>query len=307
MRSNDLVRRCTLALTLAAVTLSAACSSTGEQAAEPALAQTRNVSTPYGDQLVPTDPQRVLTLESRRDFETMVALGLTPVAAGHQGDRDTPFADFIDADVSEVELAFPANNEDLETIARIDPDLVVGRGVAELEIFDALQAIAPVLSVEGGGDWKVDLRAIAEAVGREDRAEELIAEYEQRVAEVREQYADELASSKVGVLQYGGEEAEFYWSAPLGFYLQSQVLTELGGTFPDFLAAAGNEDFDASETASTEQLPELADADALLVIANVLEDAGVDDRAALAADPLWNRLPAVQADRVVLVTSPRVV
>lgn len=296
--------RTVTALSLAALALSgAACGTSSGQlegaseAAPTTPDQVRTVQTPYGAQAVPLEPQRIVTLEGRRDFETMVALGLTPVAAGYQGDRDQPFARFIDADVDDVQLAFPANNEDLEVLAGLEPDLIVGRDVQDLDILDALTEIAPVLSVAGGGDWQVDLRRIATAVGREDRAEELLADYEQRLAEVRAEHREQIETAKVGVLQYS--PGEFSWSAPKGFYLQSQVLTALGGTFPDFLAAAGNDDFDASEQASSEQLGQLVDADALLVVANVLADDDVDDRVALEADPLWSRLPAVQAGRVV--------
>ena len=43
---------------------------------------------------------------------------------------------------------------------------------------------------------------------------------------------------------------------------------------------------------------QLAPADAILMIANT-----EDERAALAAQPLWQRLPAVEAGRVVLTDS----
>lgn len=116
--------RTVTALSLAALALSgAACGTSSGQlegaseAAPTTPDQVRTVQTPYGAQAVPLEPQRIVTLEGRRDFETMVALGLTPVAAGYQGDRDQPFARFIDADVDDVQLAFPANNEDLEVLA----------------------------------------------------------------------------------------------------------------------------------------------------------------------------------------------
>lgn len=49
------------------------------------------------------------------------------------------------------------------------------------------------------------------------------------------------------------------------------------------------------ETFSVEQTGELAPADAILVIVN-----GADEQAQLEAQPLWQRLPAVTAGRVVV-------
>lgn len=296
--TEDATRRQFLGL-LAAAGLLTACGADNDPASA-RTAGTRTVSTPYGDQLVPLAPQRVMTLEGRRDFETMVALGLVPVAAGHQGDRAQPFARFIDVDVSDVELAFRANMENVETIARIRPDLIVGRNVEDLDTLDQILALVPVLSVAAQGDWKADLRAIGAAVGRQQQAEARLAEYEQRLAQVRDRYAEAIDTARIGIFQYSPSEGGLSWSAPRGFYLQSQVLTDLGGTFPDFLAADGNDTFEGLAEASPEQLGQLSDADAFLVIANVLVDRGVDDVAALEADPLWNRLPAVQAGRVVV-------
>jgi iron complex transport system substrate-binding protein len=93
------------------------------------------------------------------------------------------------------------------------------------------------------------------------------------------------------VVQYFAGDA-FYASSTTGFYLQANTIADLGGTQIPFLEDGGsaleNDGF------SIEQTAELAAADAIVLI--IGEPADRDD---LFASPLWQRLPAVQAGRVV--------
>lgn len=91
-------------------------------------------------------------------------------------------------------------------------------------------------------------------------------------------------------MQYG--DGRFYASGTTGFYLQANTIADLGGAQIRFLEEGGDALYD--DGFSAEQTERLSDADAIVTIVN--EEA---DRNALAASPLWRRLPAVQAGRVV--------
>lgn len=146
------------------------------------------------------------------------------------------------------------------------------------------------MDADGEITWRPDLEQVAAALGLEDRLAGPLGDYDAQLAAVRDRHADRIDSATVAVVQWG--ETEFGSSSTDGFYLQAQTLGELGGNHLEFLQTLADRNPD--EGFSIEQTGELAPADAILVIVN-----SADERASLEAQPLWQRLPAVQAGRVV--------
>lgn len=74
----------------------------------------------------------------------------------------------------------------LEVVARLKPDLIVGENYAQ-EAYPALSRIAPTLLVRGtqAGDWQKSLPALARAVGREKRASHVIARNKAMLAQAK--------------------------------------------------------------------------------------------------------------------------
>lgn len=293
-------RRTFLAL-LGAVGLAAGCGAPGTAAAPSAA--TRTVTHEFGVFEVPAEPQRVVGLEGRRDLETALALGLRPVGIGsnalYGGTTPAPWLDLPLDGITVIQQTEPS----LEEIAALRPDLVLTRDSNIAELRDELAAIAPLLPVgsgtdadDTGDDWRADLERVAGWLGREDRLAGTLAAHDARREEIAARHADRIASAVVAVVQYSAEEGNLETSRTDGFYLQAQALGALGGRHLPFLEELERTDYTA--TFSTEQMGELAPADAILMIANT-----ADERAALAAQPLWQRLPAVAAGRVVLTDS----
>jgi iron complex transport system substrate-binding protein len=292
-------RRTFLAL-LGAVGLAAGC---GAPPAAPPAPATRSVTHRFGTFEVPTDPQRVVGIEGRRDLETALALGLRPVGIGsnalYGGDALAPFVDLPLEGVEVIQQTEPS----LEQIAALRPDLILTRDLNIEELRDELVAIAPVVPVGSGtdpdntgDDWRADLERVAGWLGREDRLSAALAAYDARRDEIAARHADRIASAVVAVVQYSPEDGGLQASRTDGFYLQTQALGALGGRHLPFLEELERTEYIA--TFSAERMGELAPADAILMIANT-----ADERAALAAQPLWQRLPAVAAGRVVLTDS----
>ena len=286
---------------LGAAGLAAGCGA--PTATAPVAAPTRTVTHRFGTFEVPVDPQRVVGLEGRRDLETALALGLRPVAIGsnalYGGEALAPWLDLPLDGVAVVQQTEPS----LEQIAALRPDLVLTRDSNIEELRDELVALAPVLPVgsgtdpdDSGDDWRADLRRVAGWLGREDRLAETLATHDARRDEIAARHADRIASAVVAVVQYSAEEGNLSTSRTDGFYLQAQALGALGGQHLPFLEQLERTAYIAAF--STEQMGELAPADAILMIANTEEE-----RAALAAQPLWQRLPAVAAGRVVFTDS----
>jgi iron complex transport system substrate-binding protein len=293
-------RRTFLAL-LGAAGFAAGCGA--PTAAGPGAPTTRTVTHQFGTFEVPADPQRVVGIEGRRDLETALALGIVPVAIGsnalYGGDTPAPFIDLSLDGIEVVQQTEPS----LEQIAALRPDLILTRDSNIEELRDELVAIAPVVPVGSGtdpdntgDDWRADLQRVAGWLGREDRLAETLATYDARREEIAARHAAALSSAAVAVVQFNGEEGNLSTSRTDGFYLQAQALGALGGQHLPYLEELPRTDYIASF--STEEMGQLAPADAILMIANT-----EDERAALAAQPLWQRLPAVAAGRVVLTDS----
>jgi len=271
--------------------LLAACGGSAPAGQDPAAGDTIRVTNQFGTFEVPRAPRRVLGWEGRRDLETTLALGFTPIAVGSNavGDDGKP-APFIDLDLSRVQV-IEQTEPDLELIASLAPDLILTRDSNIEELIDRLRPLAPLIPVSSGnGDpWRPELEAIAEALDRRAELARPLGDYDRRLREVRDKHADRIASAVLAVVQYS--EGMFQSSATDGFYLQANTLADLGGTHLPFLEEGGAAF--TSEGFSAERTSELAGADAIVLISTAGE------RAELEASPLWQQLPAVRAGRVV--------
>jgi iron complex transport system substrate-binding protein len=82
----------------------------------------------------------------------------------------------------------------LETLVEINPDLIVAETWHD---YTVLSKIAPTLVLDnkvGKDGWSHRLQTIAQAFGKEEQAEQIIAEYERQLAEVREKLAPVVAA-----------------------------------------------------------------------------------------------------------------
>ncbi len=124
-----------------------------------------------------------------------------------------------------------------------------------------------------------------------DLLDEALAEYDAAVEDVATRHADALASTPVAIVEYYPADQTFYAGGIDDFQLQANTLGELGGKLVPFLTDRSYFD----EPFSIENLSEISDAGAILLVSN--SQADID---ALAANPLWQALPAVQAGNVVI-------
>lgn len=254
----------------------------------------RTVDTLLGQVTVPSTIESVVVIEGRRDLDIVLSLGL-PLAGypyEEEGalDLESPLADALDeAKAAGAKELFLADEINIESIAAAAPDLIISR-VDDVEpILAELTAIAPVLPIgdQSTATWQDDLRLVAEATGTEARAEELIADYDERIAGVRAEYSGVLAEHTFAPMSYNGEGVETRPNR-----LLSTVLRDIEAT----PSAAFANVIDGGESEySLEQLVQgFGDADGLVALVNDAET-----WKQLESDPLYQQLPAVQAGHVV--------
>lgn len=127
-----------------------------------------------GETLLPGVPDRIVVIDSPH-LDALVALGLTPVGATESaagGGFPTYLADGLEATKSVGSTAEP----DIEAIAALAPDLIIGSKVRHETIYNQLSAIAPtVYSVNSGTNWQEQARVTAASVNKSKEMDDLLS------------------------------------------------------------------------------------------------------------------------------------
>ncbi|MEQ3550141.1 iron-siderophore ABC transporter substrate-binding protein [Pseudonocardia nematodicida] len=170
--------------TLAALLLTACGGTAGGDGGDGGdAAETRTVPTARGDVEVPADPQRVVVLEPVQ-LDTAVALGAVPAGAAVLTEA-SGVPDYLGAMAQDVSVVGTVTEPDLERIAALSPDLVLGTDSRHAELYDRLSAIAPTAFMTTQTDpWRDNAAFVGRVLGREDETATLLADLDARCAEV---------------------------------------------------------------------------------------------------------------------------
>jgi iron complex transport system substrate-binding protein len=246
---------------------------------------TRTVEHVLGTTEVPVDPQRVVTLEAE-SLDPVLALGVVPVGTGTFADR-IPIPSYLDAPEGIVDVG--AGEPDLEKVALLDPDLIIGMNWAVEPVKAELDQIAPTVALDGTAtNWKSNLQIAAAALSREDEAAAAMEAYEARTAELATALGDRLQMTEVSVVRFRQDQVLAYVKSSFS----GIVIGDVGLPRPPAQDVEG--DFTFVEM-SAEQIPEM-DGDVMFVF--TLGEAGQAQYEAFTANPLWERLQVVQDGRV---------
>lgn len=300
VRIEDLTRREFMFGALGAALL-AACGSNDdddegtEDLGEPD-ATTRIVQHETGETEIPQRPQRMVTLW-RPTLAAVTQLGLKPI--GSVGDEATAGADLApflpeDFDVEDLSLVGPQNDADLEKIAALQPDLIIGAltsAGSERDLYPQLSAIAPTVLVEwlGTTSWRQQLIDVAEILDLRTKADELVEAYEQRAAEVRDAIDGSVEDMTVSLVRIQAPGV-LRMETPLSF--PGQVIGDIGFGRPESQITP-DPDRDFIEI-SLERIREV-DADVIFVFHNAGNTQAWQE---IQDNPLWQGLEAQSNGRV---------
>jgi iron complex transport system substrate-binding protein len=85
-----------------------------------------------------------------------------------------------------VSLMRPVTASDLAAVEAVHPDLILGSAESQGKLYEDLSRIAPTVMTDGGGgQWKLNLRLVGEALGRTNDAEQLLTDYDREAAEAK--------------------------------------------------------------------------------------------------------------------------
>ncbi|MGE3962214.1 MAG: iron-siderophore ABC transporter substrate-binding protein [Dehalococcoidia bacterium] len=255
----------------------------------------------FGSVTIEAEPRRVMTL-GFSEQDPVLALGVIPVAVrewfGAQPYATWPWAQDELGDGTPEVMTLTYGELEFEQIAALDPDLIIAThsGITDVE-YATLARIAPTLAQPAeypdfGVPWQEQTRLIARALGREERAEEVIAGVESAIAEAAAAHPEFQGATVAWVSPADGDGQ--FWAVgpntpPLRF------LSALGFTMSEELAAViGEAD---SAQISSEQLA-LLDGDVLIV-----QSLTPEGRDAIEGSPLFQQLDLAGEGRAIFFES----
>jgi iron complex transport system substrate-binding protein len=250
-----------------------------------------------GETEVPANPERAASVYAGPDLAHLLALGEKPLAAAALYASGPPFDPSLPKGSTKgVEpLRSPGGEVDLEKVAALRPDLIVGQDYAIESVYDELSQIAPTVATPWtDGAWREDFLFMGEVLGKRDRAEALLAELEADIEAAGESLGGRRTTVSMATVRPDG-----VWIYNENAFA-GEILGEIG--IP-VVSGLKEDDFGEEHRASVslERLP-AANGDALFM----LQDPrffGEEEYEEARSQPLWDSIPAVKAGRVYTVNA----
>ncbi|NIK78333.1 iron complex transport system substrate-binding protein [Paenibacillus castaneae] len=267
-------------------------------AATPAASDTpkaedvRKITHAMGETEIKGTPTRIVVL-TNEGTEALLGLGVKPVGAVKSWTGD-PWYDHIKADMEGVTVVGDESQPNMELIASLKPDLIIGNKLRQEKVYDQLNAIAPTIFSETlRGEWQANFKLYAEAIGKKAEGEKAIADYDSRAASFKEKAGDKL-NQKVSVVRFMAGKTRIY----LEDTFTGIAFSKLGITRPD------NQKYSDTfvEEITKERLPEV-DADMLFYFTYDTGDGkGTSMEEEMLKDPLWQSLQVVKNNKAIRVS-----
>lgn len=238
------------------------------------------------------DLGRVVALAEEFLLADVLTLGVEPIASSATVET-AGFQGLDDFDTSNIEV-LPMTTLSIEYLASLQPDTIItlqfwvdelGAGI--------LDELANVIVVPDGLYGAERLTEMGELLGRPDHAAAAIAEYDVALAQAQARVGDDCEVSLATI--YSGPSVAAFVAGP--WEIPSSILASGCELDPDADDAAP--DGNGRAWLSLEQLGML-DSETLILLQSDTVEGEAAAIAEIQSSPLWQTLPAVQADQVVV-------
>ncbi|MDU7475894.1 MAG: iron-siderophore ABC transporter substrate-binding protein [Paenibacillus macerans] len=257
----------------------------GNSSGNTAAGAVRTVKHAMGETKIEGTPKRVVVL-TNEGTEALLALGVKPVGAVRSWTGDPWYAHIKD-EMDGVEVVGEESQPNLELIAGLQPDLIIGNKMRQEKVYEQLNAIAPtVMSEDLRGNWMDNFKLYAEALGMTDKGDELLAAFEARIEDFKAKAGDKLKET-VSVVRFMDGKTRVYHTNTF-----SGIIFEQLGIARNEMTKNAKDTF--VDEITKERLSE-ADADRLFYFTYDIGD-GKANQTELdwTNDPLWKNLNAVK-------------
>ncbi|MFC7062884.1 iron-hydroxamate ABC transporter substrate-binding protein [Halobacillus seohaensis] len=273
-----------------------ACSNSEEESANSGNTEQENTNEgrtlehASGEVTIPGNPERILApyLE-----DSLVALGVEPVAQWSIGEDVLDYLQPQLGDVPTISWDLP-----LEQTLSQEPDLIIFNSPSSLQngTYEEYEQIAPtyIYKDEVNSSWRERLTRMGEILNKQDVADEVLAEFDEKVEKTKESLEEAIGDESVAFIWTLGEEFYVFESSRYG----AEVLyNEVGLTQPEFIQNLEQEE--QWNPIALEKLGEL-DADHVFVVGEENET-GFE---ILENSSVWQSTPAAKNDQVYTMNNP---
>jgi iron complex transport system substrate-binding protein len=216
----------------------------------PAAAQDmRSVTVANGTFDIPVAPLRIVSLNDQIVTLPLYELGAHVVgSAGRTAEDGSHFLrggmDTLGIDYANTDIAYVGgfNELDVEAIAALEPDLIIGGTYTDAKVVERLQSIAPTLVIDNGSLGFVEtLRTLANVTGQSGRFEARYQRYLDNVERARSFIGNPEGISVAATFMFPAGEELWVYRSNLGAF--TRVIDDLGFAKPKAIA-----DLDLAET-----------------------------------------------------------
>ncbi|MEN1939287.1 iron-siderophore ABC transporter substrate-binding protein [Paenibacillus sp. 102] len=245
-----------------------------------------------GETKITKTPKRVVVL-TNEGTEAILSMGVKPVGAVKSWLGD-PWYDHIKSDMKDVKVVGVEHEVNLEKIASLKPDLIIGNRVRQEKVYDKLSAIAPtVFSDILGGDWKENFKLYAKALNREEEGNKVLSKFDAHLEDVKQKLGDKV-NQEVSVVRFMAGTSRIYYTDSFSGVIFDQLGFKRVKQQKELFTANskfGNLAIDVGK----EMIPKM-DGDVLFYFTYAPENdqKALDKAKEMTSDPLWKNLNAVK-------------
>ncbi|MBE9136169.1 iron-siderophore ABC transporter substrate-binding protein [Nodosilinea sp. LEGE 07088] len=245
-----------------------------------------------GETCVPNQPQRVITL-SVPSFGDAIALGVEPIATIVYFDEPPPY---LTKHLNSIQILGKEEQPSLEKIVSLKPDLIIGIKYSAEAIYSQLSQIAPTVADDWKGypSWRGHFDFVANVLGKTDAAQQVWSRYHQRIQSLKTALEKSQQNLEISFVHTCCGTIDL----DLKNSFNGSILADAGLRRPSAQAVSVD---GGIVKLSEERLMDI-DGDVLFVATDGPEAAQTITE--LKQNPLWQKLRAVQNDRVYPVNYP---
>ncbi|MGW0958828.1 ABC transporter substrate-binding protein [Streptomyces gelaticus] len=242
----------------------------------------RTLTHAMGKTEIKSAPKRVVVLDVG-ELDNVVSLGVKPVGyAPSEGAAAIP--SYLKKDAGNPKDIGTINNLNLEAIAGLKPDLILGSQLRAADKYDELSKIAPtVFSIRPGFTWKENYLLNAAALDRTAKAKSELGAYEAKAKKLGEDIGPDKPT--ISMVRYMPDRIRLYAKA------------SFIGTILDDAGLPRPKNQQINELAAEISPEKIDEADADWIFTGVYGDVKATERDTTQANPLWKNLKAVKEGR----------
>lgn len=262
--------------------------------------ETRIIQHAMGETKITGTPVRIVTLYQGAT-DVAIAFGIKPVGIVESW-VEKPVYKYLRDDLEGVPIVGLETQPNLEEIAKLKPDLIIASKLRHEKVYEQLSQIAPTVTHDTVFKFKETVELMGKAMNMEEKANELLADWDNRVVDFKQQISAKLGNDwpiEVSVLNFRTDHARIYVTGFAG-----DILGELGFVRPESQQKAAEEGNVVLKLTTKESIPSM-NADVFFIFNT---DGHNPDAEAIQRTyeewtnhPLWENLDAVKNNQTYIV------